>query len=52
MGDLVAALGPAVERLPLTDRECEIVVLIRNGLTSRDQLAGQMPGTPNAVPPS
>jgi DNA-binding CsgD family transcriptional regulator len=36
MGDLVAALGPAVERLPLTDREREIVMLIRNGLSNRD----------------
>jgi len=80
-GARTPALGPAVERLPLTDREREIVMLIRNGLTnrdvaqrlslsvrtvenhiyramaktgttSRDQLAGLMPGAPNAVPPS
>jgi len=35
-GARTPALGPAVERLPLTDREREIVMLIRNGLTNRD----------------
>lgn len=36
-GARTPVLGPAVERLPLTDREREreIVMLIRNGLTNR-----------------
>ena len=58
MSDLVAATdaaADAAQRLSLSVRTVENHIykaMAKTATTSRDQLAGLMPGAPNAVPPS